>query len=343
MAHPLYRTLLAVGLAFGLMACDQDAASSSDGEAPKIEQLSFGVVSTESTTGLREGFLPFCDDMTKALGIPVRAYFASDYAGIIEAMRFGSIQLAWMGNKSALEAVDRAEAEVFAHTTLKDGSAGYFSLIIVNVDSPYQNIDQVIADGDKLRFGNGDPNSTSGYLIPSYYLWAKRDIDPAKHFKRMINSNHESNLMAVATGQVDFATNNTMDLAKFSKNNPEMGAKVKPIWRSPRIPPDPLLWRKQLPDELKKRIKAFVLGYGKEGPDAEKQLAVLAGMAQGWGPFEDSSNAQLIPIRQLALAKKVAAIRNDDSYTDEQKQAQLAPLQAELTVLEAEAAKIPTP
>jgi phosphonate transport system substrate-binding protein len=275
-----------------------------------VTELNFGIISTESTAGLKKGFQPFLDDMSKALGMKVNAFFAPDYAGVIEGMRFGKVHVAWFGNKSAMEAVDRAGGEVFAQTVDAEGNPGYWSLIIVHKDSPYNSIDDIIAAGKDLTFGNGDPNSTSGYLIPSYYIWGKMGVDPVKTFKRVTNANHETNALSVATKRVDFATNNTESLSRVKVNKPELYANIKVIWKSPLIPSDPFVWRKDLPVELKAAIKAFVLGYGRLGPDKERERKVLAGMSSGWAPFYNSDNRQLLPIREIALAKDKMKLEN---------------------------------
>ena len=101
-------------------------------EMPK--QLNFGIISTESSSALQSSFQPFLDDMAKALGVTVKPFFASDYAGVIEGMRFKKVDVAWFGNKSAIQAVDRAGGEVFAQTIKDDGSKGYHSLLITQKD-----------------------------------------------------------------------------------------------------------------------------------------------------------------------------------------------------------------
>jgi phosphonate transport system substrate-binding protein len=284
----------------------------------EITELNFGIISTESTAGLKKGFQPFLDDMAASLGIKVNAFFAPDYAGVIEGMRFGKVHLAWFGNKSAMEAVDRAGGEVFAQTVDVNGNPGYWSLIIVHKDSPYQNIDDIIAAGKDLTFGNGDPNSTSGYLIPSYYIWGKKGIDPVKHFKRVTNANHETNALSVASKRVDFATNNTESLSRVEVNKSEMYEQIRVIWQSPLIPSDPFVWRKDLPEDLKAAIKAFVLGYGRLGPAADRQREILAGMSSGWAPFHNSDNRQLLPIREIALAKDKMKLENAGDLGDSQ-------------------------
>ncbi|MCP6071403.1 phosphate/phosphite/phosphonate ABC transporter substrate-binding protein, partial [Klebsiella pneumoniae] len=95
---------------------------------------------------------------------------------IIQGMRFNKVDIAWYGNLSAMEAVDRANGQVFAQTVAADGSPGYWSVLIVNKDSPINNLNDLLAKRKDLTFGNGDPNSTSGFLVPGYYVFAKNNI-----------------------------------------------------------------------------------------------------------------------------------------------------------------------
>jgi len=298
-----------------------------------IKEINFGIISTKSTTNLKKGFDPFLADMEKALGIKVNAFFASDYAGVVEAMRFNKVQVAWFGNKSAMEAVDRSNGEVFVQTTDPSGIPGYWSLIIVHRDSPLNTIEDVIKNGKALNFGNGDVNSTSGYLIPGYYIWAKNGIDPNKHFKSARSANHEANILAVAMKQVDLATNNTENFEKFQKEKPDMAKNIKVIWKSPLIPKDPFVWRKDLPIELKSKIKAFILSYGRVAPsdkEVKRQLEVLKGMSSGMAPFLESSNKQLIPIREIEISKDILKIEKDDKMDENTKKTKIAELKKKL-------------
>jgi len=318
-----------VGIAAMTLAMMGWFCSSAVAAEVEIKELNFGIISTESTANLKEGFDPFVKALEKKLGMKVNAFFAPDYAGVIEGMRFKKVDFAWFGNKSAIEAVDRAGGEVFAQTTGKDGSLGYRSLLIVHKDSPYNTIDDIIAKGKELNFGNGDPNSTSGYLIPSYYVWAKKNIDPKKHFKTARSANHETNLMAVATKQVDVATNNTESMDRFLATNPDLHKDVKIIWTSPDIPTDPLVWRKDLPREVKTKILAVILGFGRTGDDAAADLAILHGVSGGWGTFLASDNSQLLPIRELEIAKNIQKMAGNDKIAADEKTARLAKLTEE--------------
>ena len=107
------------------------------------ETLKFGIISTESSQNQQPMWQPFLDDMSQSLGVEVEPFFATDYAAVIQAMRFDQIDLAWYGNKSAMEAVDRAGGEVFAQTIPESGEPGYWSLMIVHEDSDLHSIEDV--------------------------------------------------------------------------------------------------------------------------------------------------------------------------------------------------------
>ncbi len=313
---------LATALAFG--------ATVAQAEMP--EQLNFGIISTESSSALEKSFKPFLVDMEKALGVKVKPFFASDYAGVIEGMRFGKVDVAWFGNKSAIEAVDRAGGEVFAQTIKDDGSKGYYSLLIANKDSKVNSLDDVLTCDKTLTFGNGDPNSTSGFAIPGYYVWALNNKTPEDCFARVTNSNHEGNAMAVASGKVDVATNNTESIyARLAKTNPEAASNIKEIWRSPMIPSDPMVWRKELAEDAKQKIYYFFMQYGRFGgaDKVKHEREVLANMSDGWGPFLASSNAQLLDVRQIeAFKAKIKAQNAGDEAGVKAAEEKLKELQA---------------
>lgn len=299
-------------------------------QAEEMKALNFGIISTESSQNLRTVWEPFLADMSEDLGMEVKPFFASDYAGLIQAMRFDKVDVAWHGNKSAMEAVDRAGGEIFAQTVEVSGNPGYWGVLIAHKDNDaINNVDDMLAQADKLAFGNGDPNSTSGFLVPGYYVFAKNGVDPKKAFKRMTNANHESNFLAVANGQVDVATNSTGTMARIKVNHPDKYDQVKVIWKSPLIPSDPIVWRTNLPESAKSKIYDFFMTYGTTG-DAQ-ELAVLEALQLA--PFKASSNDQLLPIRQLALFKQRASIANDDGLSAEDKESQLREIDDKLAAL----------
>lgn len=297
--------------------------------AQELKELNFGIISTESSQNLKEQWDPFLKEMGKKTGMKIRAFFAPDYAGIIQGMRFDKVDVAWYGNKSAMEAVDRAGGEIFAQTVAADGSPGYWSLMITHKDSPLNSVDDVLKNAGQLTFGNGDPNSTSGFLVPGYYVFAKNNVEANKIFKRTVNASHEVNALSVANKQVDVATFNTEGMDRLKQTNPAKAEQLKVIWKSPLIPADPIVWRKNLPESTKETIRNFFATYG----DNPQEMKVLAGLQ--WGKFRASTNDQLLPIRQLELFKERSQLVADTSMDAGEKQKRLSEIDASLEQLTA--------
>jgi phosphonate transport system substrate-binding protein len=302
------------------------------------DTLNFGIISTESQQNLKTNWEPLLADMTKKTGLDVKAFFASDYAGIIEGMRFNKVQLAWYGNKSAMEAVDRADGEVFVQSVPVAGEPGYWSVIIVPKDSPIQTVDDVLKCDKSINFGLGDPNSTSGYLVPMTFVFGARGIDPKTCFKNVTNANHETNAMGVANKQLDAAANNTENMALIKQNKPDAFANIREVWRSPLIPSDPIVWRKDLPDATKEKLREFFLTYGtdKSTGDIAAEKKILAGLK--WAPFRASTDKQLLPIRVMELSKSIAQAQADTKLSAEEKTAKIKELTEQRSKFEAELA-----
>lgn len=290
--------------------------------------INFGIMSTESSQNLKSIWQPFIDDMSKKTGLKVNATFASDYAGLIQGMRFNKVDVAWLGNKAAMEAVDRSGGEIFAQTAAANGAPGYWSVIIARKDSPINSVEDMLKHAKELTFGNGDPNSTSGYLIPGYYVFAKNNVDAATAFKRTLNSSHEVNALSVAKGQLDVATFNTESWDRLAVTQPDKAALLKVIWKSPIIPADPMVWRKSMSDDDKNKIREFFATYG----DTDEEKAVLTKMQMG--KFLKSSDDQLLTIRQLDLFKQKSEVTASTTLDANEKITRLKVIDDGLTKLQ---------
>ena len=321
----LFKQLKRFGLAMALGV----AAVANNAGLALAQEINFGIIATDSANVQRERWEPFFADMAKKTGLTIKSFYAPDYAGVIEAMRFNKVQVAWYGNKAAMEAVDRSNAEVFAQVMFADGSFGYHALLLTHVDSPYKTLDDVYNNAKQINFGIGDPNSTSGFLVPTYYLFAQRNLEARNIFKTVRNANHGANMQAVLAKQVDVAANNTETYEQLERTKPELVKQLRILWKSPLIPSDPFVWRKDLNPAVKEKIKKFVLNYAKSDP----QEKAILGKIYNYGGFRESSNAQLIPIRQLELFKDRTKIAGDASMSADQKSKALAEIDAKLAAL----------
>ncbi len=301
--------------------------------APELAEIDFGIISTESQDNLKVQWEPFLAAMEAELGRPINGFYATDYAGVIEAMGAGKIQLAWYGGKSYIEAAARSDAEAFAQTVNADGTKGYYSHLITNKENPIlENIDVEAGDGDQyvinnvsdLTFAFNDPNSTSGFVVPSYYVFAKNGINPNEAFEELVFAgSHEATAQAVANNQVDVATNNSENMVNIEQGDPEAFENIQIIWTSPVIPSDPVAYRNDLPDCLKEEVKDFFYNY--------KDAAVLEPL--GWQGFDPAGDADWDTIRELDLGQKIMEVQNDANLSPEAKQSQLDELNKQLEAL----------
>jgi phosphonate transport system substrate-binding protein len=246
-------------------------------------------------------------------------------------MRFGQVQLGWFSARPALEAVNRSGAEVLGRVVDPGGDATYKSVIIVRKGAGV-TLDSLLKCGRKLDFGIGDAESTSGTLAPMTYLFTPHDIEPAKCFKTVRSASHQANFFGVANGVLDVATNNTVGLMFYRRENPALADKVETIWTSPPLPESSILVRKDLDPALKEKIRQFFLTYGVgTGPQADRQRQVLKGLA--YGGFRPADDGYLDPIREMVAGEALAeAHKNGDK-------AKIAAAQAEFDKVRAAAAQ----
>ena len=311
--------------------------------AAEVKPINWGILAVESQDNLMKRWGPILEAMAKKMGIPIKPFFATDYTGVIEAMRFGKVDVVQYGNKSAMTAVDRANAEVFAKVIERDGSAGYYSILVTHKDNTHLNsLDDVLKCDQSIDFGIGDPQSTSGFLVPTTFIFAAHDIDPRACFKTVRNASHEANLLSAATRQVDVATANDRAMYfRLQRNKPEAFEQLKEIWRSPLIPPDPFAWRKDLPEDVKAKIFYGMMSFGRIGaPETVREERNLLN-EMGFKGFEPSSDLQLLPIREMEMTKELSKIKGDETLTDTEKETQVAELQTQIEKVRAMAKELP--
>jgi len=114
----------------------------------------------------------------------------------------------------------------------------------------------------------------------------------------------------------------------MNDNMPEKFKEIRVVWTSPLIPSDPLVMRKDVPEASKKKIKEFFYNYGTTAQEKDN-LMKLSKIAA----FKPSSDAQLVPIRQLELFKERNKIEADATIAGAEKQAKLGEIDRKLADL----------
>lgn len=301
----LRRSLMALGAAaaLALTGCDEKAAT---GAAQ--DTITFSILNTESAQNMESYWTPILADMEKQTGLKVKPFFSSSYSALIEAMRFKQTDLGWFSNQSGLEAVRRANGEVFARTFDPSGTDGYRSVIIVPANSTIRSVDDLLKCDKTLNFGMGDKKSTSGTLAPMTYVFIPAGKKPETCFKTVLSASHQANLFAVANGRLDASTNNSTALSLNNDRGEGQAARVRVIWQSDLLPEDPIVWRKALDPVVKEKLRQFFLTYGQgTGPEAERQRANLKRLSIGG--FLPADDSHLLVVRKMEALETLGLAR----------------------------------
>ena len=327
------RLLMTSGMALlGLSACGKAEETAPAGGPPKV--INFSILATENSSSMETFWKPILADMEKSIGIPVKPFYATNYTALIEALRFKQVDAGWFSNLSGLEAVRRANGEVFARTFDPSGQDGYKSLLIVPANSK-TTLEDVLRCDKKLTFGIGDAKSTSGTLAPMTYLFAPRGIDPQKCFKTVKSANHQANLFSVAKGVLDVATNNSTAIRLQRERGSPVADQVRVIWESPKLPEDPIVWRSDLDPAVKEKLRQFFLTYAQgDSAEAQRQRKLLSALSIGG--FKPADNNHLLPVREMEATEQLLEAKNSgDKVKIDQAQKNIDGIKAERAALEA--------
>jgi phosphonate transport system substrate-binding protein len=279
--------------------------------------LVFGVIAPRAVEQTRDNWTPYVKRMAAAIGQPMELNVFESQALLVKSFVAGQVDLAWMGNAPALEVVESGVGAVFAQMVTKEGNHGYKSQLFVSSKATQLNsLSDVLTKASTLKFSDGEPKSTSGFLVPYYFAFQKSGINDTKLiFKEVEIGTHQQNLKKVAEGKVDVATANNEEAAFFARDFPELAKNLKPIWDSPLIPQSPLLWKAALPAETKRKLKLFIDNFGASSADEKEILLKVNGLSR----FRPSSNLQLVPIADMEMFKARQAINNDKTLSPEER------------------------
>lgn len=217
------------------------------------QQLTVGLIPAEDSQAMLANSKKVIDSLQEQLGIPVKPFIATDYNGIIEALRSKKLDVAYLGPFSYVLATTVANVEAFSVAeTKKSGKSSYQSLIITRKDSGIATTAQL--KGHTMAFV--DPSSASGHLFPTAGL-KKLGIEPDSYFSHVIFSgSHDASILAVANKKVDAAAVADRILAAAVAKGVVRQSDLNVVWTSQDIPESPMVWRKDMDPELKKKIAA---------------------------------------------------------------------------------------
>ncbi len=267
---PIRKLLCAVSVALPLLASFSAQAETA---------LRIGLIPSEDSQSMIKSSQQVLDQLEQHLGMPVKPFVATDYNGVIEALRSKKLDVAYLGPFSYVLANRMADAEAFAvAVTKKAGKSAYHSLIVARPDSGIKTL----ADLKGHTFAFVDPTSASGHLFPKAGL-EQAGYKADSLFSRVIFSgSHDASLLAVANRKVDAAAVADRILASAITQGQVKQDDLQVIWTSADIPESPMVWRKDLDPALKQKLAA-ALAQVKDVPWGDQ------GQLNGFQPTTDAA------------------------------------------------------
>ena len=242
-------------------------------------ELRVGLIPSEDAHAMIEASQQVMKQLAAKTGMKVKPFVANDYNGVIEALRSGKLDIAYLGPFSYVMASQMANAEAFAvAVTKKTGRSAYQSKVIARKDKGLQSLDHLKG----RTFAFVDPSSASGHLFPKAGLMAS-GFDVDKGFSRVIFSgSHDASIMAVANNKVDAAAVADRIFDSAIKKGLIKSEDFTVIWHSKPIPESPMVWRKDLDNATKQKVAAAMAEI-KNLPWGDQ------GMLDGFAPTNDQA------------------------------------------------------
>ncbi len=242
------------------------------------------------------------------LGVETKIFTPADYDGVIQGLLGGTIDMAWLGASAYAKTylTDPEAVDVVMVKTNLDGSYGYHSIGFARADSGITSLD----DMEGKVFAFGDPNSTSGFLIPSVEIpmATGATMESGDYFEEVrFVGGHEQTIVAVNNGDVDAGVTwadgqgdwadgyNSGALRKASDSGLVDMNDLVEIWKSETIPEGPIVLRRALPEDVKAEVVDFLSTLHSD--DAQCAYNMAAGETAGFLPITHEAYETIIAVR----------------------------------------------
>ncbi len=294
------------------LALAASTALSTGALADGIEEFRIGILGGENAQDRLNSYSCLQGYAEEALGVPTKLFAPADYNGVIQGLLGGTIDMAWLGASSyaATYLEDPEAVEPVLVKVNMDGSIGYHSIGFARTESGIASLE----DMQGKVFGFGDPNSTSGYLIPSIEIpeATGATMESGDYFGEVtFTGGHEQTIVAVFNGDIDAGVTwadgqgnwedgyNSGALRKAVDAGLVDMNELTQIWKSKVIPEGPIVLRKALPDDVRATMTELVDGLHERDQDCA--YGVAAGETLGFQPVDHETYLSVIEARKAKI------------------------------------------
>ena len=279
--------------------------------AQEIKEFNIGILGGENAQDRMTSNECYRAAIEAELGVPVKVFTPADYDGVIQGLLGGTLDMAWLGASAfaKIHLTDPNAVDLALTKQNADGSTGYYSIAFARKDSGITKIE----DAKGKVFAFGEPNSTSGYLVPAAELMATYGKLEDYFGEVKFSGGHEQTIVGVANG--DFAAGvswadglgnweDGYNSGAFRKAADaglvEMNDLVE-IWKSKLIPEGPMVVRKALPQDVKDKVTKLTADLHETDKDCA--YGVAAGEAKDFVPVTLDAYAGILEARKLQDAQ----------------------------------------
>ena len=264
------------------------AAPPAHAESPAVLRVS--AIPDENPNELMRIYRPFADYLSEALGLPVEFRPVVDYAATVESLAAGKLDLVWYGGFTSVQAVRRTGGQA-TRLVMRQEDAEFRSVFVARPGSGISGL----GDLRGKTFSFGSVSSTSGHLMPRFFL-RRHGIDPDADFREVAFSGaHDATALWVQSGKVDAGALNFLVWDKLVTEGKVDRSKVDVFWTTP--PYVDYVWtaRSALDPELRRRIAEAFLALDYEDPEDRKLLDLhrtkkyVPAKDEDWKPIEDAA------------------------------------------------------
>jgi phosphonate transport system substrate-binding protein len=271
--------LIALGLVVGLMLANTlaDVARQSP-----TEPLTLAVIPSDDPGTTKADWEPVIEYLEAGLGRQIELHIVPDYTAVVEAMKYGWVDVARMSAKGYVQAIEEgAKVEAVAKAIrASTGQPGYYGYIVARAD-------RKIADLNGVSFAFVDVGSTSGYVVPSVHL----EKEGMKLGEVFMAGSHPAVILAVKNGMVDAgATANSRFDAALAEGVIVEG-ELEILWQSPLIPNPPIVVQSSMNEALKEQVTRLFLDMPQELVESIKGLKEIG--------YVEATDSDYDPIREI--------------------------------------------
>lgn len=225
MTHSTARRSALRGLSLAALTLSSLASFSAHADTPAVLRVS--AIPDEAPTELQRKFKPLGEYLSQATGMKVVFTPVSDYAAVVESLATKKLDLAWLGGFTYVQAKIRTNGT--AIPIVQRAEDAVFTSKFITADPSIQTL----ADLKGKTFAFGAPSSTSGSLMPRYFL-LQDGLNPEKDFKTVAYSGaHDATVAFVAAGKAEAGVLNTSVWDKLVETKKVDTSKVRVFATTP--------------------------------------------------------------------------------------------------------------